>query len=99
MRSLLLITLLVLASDLRAAETVWITGAGTHSCGKWLDAKKDKASRYQAQQWVFGFEALRATVTADALDARVARQASAELTGEASGALSLSEQETRTGIE
>lgn len=54
-RSLLLITLLILASDLRAEETVWIAGAGTHSCGKWLDAKNDKASRYQFQQWVFGF--------------------------------------------
>jgi hypothetical protein len=38
-----------------AADGVLVIGGGTHSCGKWLESKNDRASRYQFQQWVSGY--------------------------------------------
>lgn len=32
-----------------------VIGAGTNSCGKWVEAKNDPAQRYQYTQWLYGF--------------------------------------------
>jgi len=38
-----------------AADEVMVVGAGSNSCGKWLESKNNLGARYQYQQWIYGF--------------------------------------------
>jgi hypothetical protein len=47
------LSIAALASAYAAPATVM--GAGTHSCGKWIEARSDAGSHYQYKQWLMGF--------------------------------------------
>lgn len=54
-QSILGIIFLCCIQPVNAQDSSILIGAGTTSCGKWLEARNDLGSHYQLKQWVFGF--------------------------------------------
>ena len=56
MKLAVLFTAALFASSVAAQEEgVLALGAGTASCGKWIESRNDKAAHFQYKQWVLGF--------------------------------------------